>query len=183
MCIRMLHLFQRVESIHETEAGLSLSLSTHFYLVSVQTANEGRCKIKMWGTFLSQKWSVQAEVVLSHKKQQSLVKTELLKIMTNFILNFSTNQKLFYCFYDYHIIKSNVWAINQVQANFSPGWYCPGNIQEQPYNCVSQKCSSKLCKIHRTIPVLEFLFSKQWYNLTFWAVAQLSEWNRTFWDF
>ena len=85
ICIRMLHLFQRVESIYQRQAGLSLSSSTHFYLVCVQTTNEARCK--MCDAFLSQKQSVQAEALLSHKKQQSLVNTELLKIMTKIILN------------------------------------------------------------------------------------------------
>ena len=107
ICIRMLHLFQRAESIYERQAGLSLSLSTHFYLVCVQTTNEARCKIKMCDAFLSQKQSVQAEALLSHKKQQSLVNTELLKIMTKIILNLQTNQKHFYCFWDYDISKSN----------------------------------------------------------------------------
>ena len=107
ICIRMLHLFQRAESIYERQAGLSLSSSTHFYLVCVQTTNEARCKIKMCDAFLSQKQSVQAEALLSHKKQQSLVNTELLKIMTKIILNLQTNQKHFCRFCDYDISKSN----------------------------------------------------------------------------
>ena len=71
------------------------------------------------------------------------------------------NKSNFFCFYDYDIIKSNEWAINQVQANFSPGLYCPGNIQEQLSNSVSQKrCSSKFRKIYKTVPVPDFHFNK-----------------------
>ena len=87
ICIRMLHLFQKVESIYERQAGISLSSYTHFCLVCVQTTHEARCKIKMCDTFLSQKWPVQVEALLWHKKQQRLVNTEFLKIMKKIILN------------------------------------------------------------------------------------------------
>ena len=83
MCIEMLHLFQRVESIRETQAGPYLEnqniytrytyrytdiqdmLSTHSYLICVWNAKDTRCKIKIRDTFLPKKWSLQAKVLSS----------------------------------------------------------------------------------------------------------------------
>ena len=46
--------------------------STHSYMlvmVCVQTGKDVRCKAKIWDTLMSQKWSAQAEVLLTLYKQ------------------------------------------------------------------------------------------------------------------
>ena len=90
MCIKMLHVFQIVESIHEMLAGFTLeyqsnhtrnifnmffSLHTVFYkqvvfthsylMICVQTLNDAGCKIKIWNALMSQRRSLQAETLLS----------------------------------------------------------------------------------------------------------------------
>ena len=88
----MLRVFQRVESIHETQAMFSLEYQnihtryifninilfslqivfykrivfTHSYLMfCVRTVKDGRCKIEIRDALMSQRRSVQGEVLLS----------------------------------------------------------------------------------------------------------------------
>ena len=76
----------------------------------------------------------------------------------NFTLNLLTSQKHLFRFYSSDITE---WAINYVQAKFSPGWYLADNIQKQPFPGVSEnRCSKKFLKIHRKTTVPESLFSK-----------------------
>ena len=51
-------------------------------------------------------------------------------------------QKEFFCFCTSDTIQSIELVINRIQANFSPGWYYPGNTQKLPFAGVSQNVCS-----------------------------------------
>ena len=90
----MLRMLERVESIHDTQPGCSLEykryihdlyinilfslrqglykqiVTTHYYMmVCIRTSKNVRCKIKIRDTLTSQRWFVQAKVLLSLSKQ------------------------------------------------------------------------------------------------------------------